>query len=52
MKHLIQNIKKWATNWKKLFSNHISDKGSVLKLYQTTPQKFGKVWNTHLAKKR
>ena len=51
MKHLIQKIKKWTLNWKRLFSNHISDKWSVLKWYQTTQIKFGKDWNTHLAKK-
>lgn len=31
MKHLIQKIKNEPSNWKRLFSNHISDTGSVLK---------------------
>ena len=36
MKHLIQKTKR-TTDWKKLFPKHISEKGSVLKLYQTAP---------------
>ena len=29
--------KRWTTDWEKLFPKHTSEKGSVLKLYQTAP---------------
>ena len=42
MKEFIQKTKRQTTHWKKLFPKHISNKGFVLKLYQTMPLISGK----------
>lgn len=39
MNHLVKSIKRKATDWKKIFAYHASDKGLVSKIYKQTLSK-------------
>lgn len=34
MKDTIKRMKRLATDWEKMFSNHLSDKGPISKIYK------------------